>query len=351
MRTIRLALAATLLASTAPAQSYERLFYYTDREDSWTSFAKHVDQITVVGPQTYSVDSLGILYGDIDRRLLELAKQHNVKVMPLFVNEGFNQPQLRKLLADTAAQSRATRAMVELCKRHGFWGWQFDVENLSIQDRDKFTAWYVDAARQLHAAGFAVSIAVVPRASELPGTTGYHRWLFDSWRGGYDLAAIARASDFVSWMTYDQHTTRTPPGPVAGIPWMRANLDYALKFIPAEKLSLGIPTYSYHWFVQEQAYNPRRAGVGGATVSYAWGAHLIDRAGGTMQWDTTQKVAYGMAPSGDINEWVFLEDVRSFQAKLDLMRERKLRGFSAWVLGHEDERIWDVLREAGSGKR
>ena len=80
-------------------------------------------------------------------------------------------------------------------------------------NRDKFTAWYVDAARQLHAAGFAVSIAVVPRSSELPGTSGYHRWLFDSWRGGYDLAAIGRASDFVSWMTYDQHTTRTPPGP------------------------------------------------------------------------------------------------------------------------------------------
>src|SRR5437588_128021 len=57
-------------------------------------------------------------------------------------------------------------------------------------NRDKFTAWYVDAARQLHAAGFAVSIAVVPRSSELPGTSGYHRWLFDSWRGGYDLAAI-----------------------------------------------------------------------------------------------------------------------------------------------------------------
>src|SRR5437763_867239 len=200
MRLHRLAVLATpltLLALPARAQSVERLFYYTDHEGSWASFVKHADQITVVGPQTYSVDSLGVLYGDIDRRLLEVAKQHGVKVMPLFVNEGFNQPQLRKLLADTAAQTRATRAMVELCKRHGFWGWQFDVENLSIQDRDRFTAWYVDAARQLHAAGFAISIAVVPRASDLPGTTGYHRWLFDSWRGGYDLAAIGRASDFV----------------------------------------------------------------------------------------------------------------------------------------------------------
>jgi spore germination protein YaaH len=46
-------------------------------------------------------------------------------------------------------------------------------------------------------------------------------------------------------------------------------------------------------------------------------------------------------------EWVFLENARSFEAKLGLVREKKLRGFSAWVLGGEDERIWEVLKRAG----
>src|SRR5438477_13161379 len=100
MRTLRLVLAVSLVATTAGAQSVERLFYYTDNERSWDSFVKHVDQITIVGPQTYSVDSLGVLWGDVDQRLIDLAKQHNVKVMPLFVNEGFNQPELRKLIGD-----------------------------------------------------------------------------------------------------------------------------------------------------------------------------------------------------------------------------------------------------------
>ena len=343
MRILPSLLALPTLAALAQSPSPERLFYYVDREDSYNAFVKHIDQISIVGPQTYYVDSLGVVWGSIDSRLLELAKARSVKVMPLLVNEGFNQPELRKLLADTAAQHRATRAMVELCRRYGFWGFQFDVENISIQDKDRFTAWYVDAARALHAAGFTISIAVVPRASEFAGTTGYHRWIFDSWRGAYDLSAIAKVSDLVSWMTYDQHTRRTPPGPVAGVPWMRASVEYALQSIPAEKLSLGIPTYSYHWSVQEQPGTALRAGVVGASVSYAWGAHLIERGGGKLSWDSTQKVLYGSAPNGDINEWVFLEDVRSFQAKLDLLRERKLRGFSAWVLGREDERIWDVL--------
>ena len=218
-----------MLATSAHAQTVERLFYYVDREDSYNALVKHIDQITILGPQTYNVDSLGVVWGSVDSRVLELARARNVKVMPLLVNEGFNQPELRKLLADTAAQNRATRAMVDLCKRHGFWGFQFDVEDISIQDKDRFTAWYVDAARALHAAGFTISIAVVPRASDFAGTTGYHRWIFDSWRGAYDLPAIARVSDLVSWMTYDQHTRRTPPGPVAGVPWMRASVEFALR--------------------------------------------------------------------------------------------------------------------------
>lgn len=341
------ALGALLAASPAAplrAQGAERLFYYVDNETSWNSFVRHVDQITIVAPQTYSVDSIGVVYGDVDSMVLALAKQHRVKVMPLVVNQGFNQPMLRRLLADTAAQARATRALVDLCRRYAYYGIQFDVEDLSIQDGARFTQWYTDAARALHAAGFAVSIAVVPRASDLAGPTAYHEWIYDSWRGAYDLSAIAKVSDFVSWMTYDQHTTRTPPGPVAGIPWMRATTEFALRVIPREKLSLGIPLYSYHWFVEADPLSPRRAGVGGATVTYAWGAHLIERGGGTLQWDTRNQVSFGVAERGAINEWVYLEDARSFRAKLALMRELQVRGFSAWVLGHEDPGIWDSLR-------
>lgn len=347
--TSRLLLAAALAALTlrpaSPlrAQGAERLFYYVDTETSWDDFVRHVDQITIVAPQTYAVDSIGVVYGDVDPMVLALARQHHVKVMPLVVDQGFNQPMLRRLLADTVAQARATHALVDLCRRNGYYGIQFDIEDLSIQDGARFTRWYADAARALHAAGFAISIAIVPRASDLAGPTTYHEWIYDSWRGAYDLPALARVSDFVSWMTYDQHTTRTPPGPVAGIPWMRATTEYALKVIPPEKLSLGIPLYSYHWFVQADPTTVRRAGVAGATVSYAWGAHLIQRDGGTIQWDARNEVPFGVAERGAINEWVYLEDARSFKAKLALMRELKLRGFSAWGLGHEDGGIWGEL--------
>src|SRR6185503_6354439 len=125
------------------------------------------------------------------RRVIELAKARGVKLMPLVVNEGFNQPALRRLLADTAARNRAITSFVERCRRNGYWGIQFDIENINIQDRDRCAAGFTDAARALHAGGFKVSAAIVHQTDDLPGPTGYHRFLADRWRP-FDLAALGR---------------------------------------------------------------------------------------------------------------------------------------------------------------
>src|SRR5690606_21600398 len=111
-------------------------------------------------------------------------------------------------------------SLAELCRRHEYDGIQVDFENLSINDRDAFTRFYRELAGALEPTTCGLSIAVVHRPDELPGPTMYHKWLFDSWRGGYDLAALGEIGDFISIMSYSQHTRRTPPGPQAGAPWV-----------------------------------------------------------------------------------------------------------------------------------
>ncbi len=334
-----------LSASTSLSQTAgERLFYYVDREDSYNSLVKHIDQITVVAPQVFVIDSLGIMWGTLDKRVIALARSHNVKIMPLFTNEGFQQPGLHRLLGDTVSRARAIQSMTAMCKDNGYWGIQFDVENINIVDRDKFTAWYSAAARSLHAAGCKISVAVVHKTEDGAGPTAYGRFMLDSWRGGYDLAALARVGDFISLMTYSEHTRRTTPGPVAGMPWMREAVDYFLRFVPPEKLSLGIPTYGGHWFTQYDGTTTNRAASTSESVNWTWGSGLAARNGATIQWDSLQQVPYAFYSVGGIYEWVFLEDARAFKAKLDLAKEKKLRGFSVWVLGTEDPNIWDILK-------
>lgn len=343
-------LAAALLCSVAPPgpagaqEPAERLFYYVDEEESFRSLRKHVDEITILGPSAYSVDEDGVVWGSVDDRVLELARKHDVDVMPLVVNPGFDQDLLHELLGDSAARHRAVETLVRECERHGYRGFQIDFENLHVDDRRAFTRFYRKAAEALHEADCEISAAVVHRYERYPGPTKYHKWLFENWRGGYDLEALAKAGDFLSVMTYAQHTRRTPPGPQAGTPWVKKVVEYFLERVPPEKLSLGIPLGSQHWYTRHEAdLQPEKARSYSESVSYRRALGLAERHGARIQWSEKHEVPYAFYANGGTYEWVFLEDARSFAAKLEVVRQHDLRGFSAWVIGREDPAIWDEL--------
>ncbi|MEJ2185067.1 MAG: glycosyl hydrolase family 18 protein [Gemmatimonadota bacterium] len=340
-------LAAPTVAAAQTKTRAETLFYLTDSDDGFNSFRDHVDAISVVGPQSFAVDSDGVVWGEVDPRVLALARQHHVKVMPLVVNPGFDQAQIHALLNDPEARARAVATLVELGQRNKFWGWQFDLEDIHLTDRDSLTAFYRETAQALHAAGMKLSIAVVPWDGRV-GSTRWHRYMRANWRQAYDLAALAKIGDFLSLMTYSQHNAGTPPGPVAGLPWMRDNVEYTLSLgVPPDRISLGVPTYSAHW---QPGYQPGASGTGGlhATVrqmAYARATSLLSRYGVEPKWLDKEGVYYAFWDHDGAFEYVFLEERRSFAAKLDLLRQEGLRGISVWVLGDEDPGVWKVVAE------
>lgn len=333
-------------AAVAGAQTRpERIWYTVDREDAFNDFVAHASQITVIAPSSYGVDEQGIVWGDVDPKLLDVAHKNNVKVMPLLVNRPFDKTLLHQLLSSQVARSRAVASMVEISKRGNYWGLQIDFENVSIEDRDNLTAFYQQAASAMHQAGKILSIAIVHRPDELAGTSAYSGWMMADWRGGYDLKALADAGDFITVMTYSEHTRRTPPGPGAGIPWVQDVVKYFLKFMPPEKLSLGIPTGAMHWYVsQEDRITPELARSYAENYSYNWAQHVAERNNAKWTWDDTQKSSFTYYSMNGTFEWIFMEDARSFSAKLDVMKQLGLRGFSVWVLGPEDPAVWSLMK-------
>lgn len=346
-RLLLLLLAALLPAGPGAAQQRpEALWYVTADEDGVQSFLAHAGQVSVVAPQSLRMDSLGVVWGSVDPRIVAAARAKGVKVVPLVVNPGFDQPTIHRVLVSPELRARAARNLAALCRAERYDGIQFDFENVSVSDRDLFTAFYRETAEALHAVGCTISAAVVPRTGDYPGPTSYHVWMYENWRGAYDYRALAEAGDFLSLMTYDQHTRRTPPGPVAGLPWMERVIRYVLdQGVPPEKLSVGIPSYSDRWF---PAYDPQGgARVSGSGISYAQAVGLLAQSGATPVWDDRQKVAHAVWENDGINEYLYLEDARSFAAKLALVPKYRLRGYSVWVLGMEDPRVWEAVRRSG----
>lgn len=321
----------------------EVLFYMPGSgERALDVFRENATRVSIVSPQAFRTDSLGRVEGGVHPEVMAIARRNDVRVVPLIVNPGFDQQLMHALLANPEARRRTIESFVSLAAEHGFAGWQFDYENFHVDDRDAFTAYYRETAEAFREHGLSLSVAIVPTDGS-EGTTSFQKYMQANWRNGFDIAALAAAGDFVSLMTYAQHGGPTAPGPIAGLPWVREMLNYALaQGVPPEKISLGIPTYSGWWHpVHDEA---RGARVAGTEIGHARAVELLGA--NELTWLPDVGAHYAFWSNEGIYEWIFLEDARSLNAKLDLFEEYgALRGISAWVMGAEDPAIWDVLDE------
>lgn len=328
------------LATTFTEAQPKALFYMTNNPNSVKSFLDHADKVDILVPAWYNVDGNGLVWGGPNPEVMQTAAMHHVPVMPIVAL--MTQLELHKLFTTPAARSGFIASLLSESKKNRYSGFQIDFEDVNWTDRDLFSSLAADTANALHQANLQLTIATVPNAPGFPGASNYSHWLYANWRGGYDLKALAQSADLICLMTYDQNTRWTEPGPVAGYPWTVANVDYALQFVPKEKLSMGIPLYGYHWFAgdpgKEEKPNPTAEYIGQQDVDgYVAAYHP------TVEWDSTDRVSWFYFYRDDTREWVFYTDKRGFQERLNLVRDRGLEGFCSWVLGTEDPQIWSLL--------
>lgn len=233
-----LALAVACAPTLALAKNPTALFYLMNTQKSTNSFLANVDKIDVVVPTWYGVDQNGLVNGTPNMYLYDIAKQKNLRVMPILSmttgRDGFH-----KLMHDEAAKKRMIESLLIHGKQHKYYGFQFDFENIAWTDRDAYTLMVKQTADALHKAGFKMSVAVVPNAPGHAEGGQFSKWMWEYWRGAYDLKALGQAADLVSIMTYDQHTRWTTPGPVDGMVWMKKHLDYAITQLPEGKALAG----------------------------------------------------------------------------------------------------------------
>src|SRR2546430_7919274 len=133
-------------ASTLQAQSLESLWYSTPSEHSTKAFLDHADQISIVSPQVFMFVRDGGIRGKVDQRVIDRAKEKGVKVVPLVMNPGFDQPIMHHILTTPSARLKAIRSMAALCRDHKFAGLQFDIENVHVRDKDAFTSFSRETA-------------------------------------------------------------------------------------------------------------------------------------------------------------------------------------------------------------
>jgi spore germination protein YaaH len=309
------------------------MFYYANDVRGRESLAAHASAMTLLAPQSYWLDREGFVHGQIRAEVLDVARRTGLALMPLVVNPHFDRLAAHALLHNPKAQEQAAMSLAYLAKRDHFVGWQLDIENIDPDDKLDYTNFVELVAARVHRDRCLLSVAVVPRFSDTYPDSPPAQFQTIEWGAAYDYAALGRVADFLTLMTYDQHSSLTPPGPVAGYDWVKAALDYAVRCVPPAKLLLGLPLYGREWVETPH-------GTTTHSVTYRILRRFLKNTGSVPQWDENSRTTWFQARSGAAQRTVWFDDARSLREKLQLIESYHLRGFACWRLGVEDPKFW-----------
>lgn len=313
-------------------------------QHAMSSLTQHFKSINILVPQAYQIDENGVMWGLADADTMHFAKQHAMKIMLLVTNSEFDKNIVHQFLSSPSAQVRAIQSMLDVCEKQHCYGVQLDFEMIPFTDREALTHFFRQATDALHKKGYIVSFAVAPLVSDEPPASDFLKKIYVNWEGAYDFKQLGEMADFISIMAYNQHGGSTTPGPTASIDWVEATIVYALQFMPASKISLGIPVYSTYWFTGTDSGSPSgKITSHSIGVSYEKMLYLAHKYKANLQWDEKNKLYYTIYQNNWLNEYIFAEEAKSFSAKLALAKKYHLRGISVFDLGTEDPGIWKLL--------
>jgi len=328
-------LISSILALTfvVPANVFaaEGLFYFFNNTYGFDNYKKNASTVDVIAPQVYTVGYDLKVKKPSNTKILKEAKKKNTPTMPLLVNANFDKVLMSDILLNEKAQDEIIDFMISEAKKYNFVGWQFDFENINHLDRGMYVDFTAKTYQKMKENNLQFSVAVIPRSKPYdPNSTN------QDWSSAYDFKELAKHSDFLSLMSYDDPYS---VGPVASLPYVERILDYMTTQVPAEKISLGIPLYCWKW------NNDTNTRVGSLTHKLAlkeYGKGKEKKKG----YDKNLGAQWYQYTIKGIEYKTWCESEESIAAKLDLIEENKFRGFSAWAIGQEPTWLWRTLKES-----
>lgn len=250
---------------------------------------------------------------------------------PIGPDGRFSNYLITSMVNDPDAWGNLIRQLVATVQEKGFRGVDIDFEYILAEDAEAFAEFVGNVRLAINEIGYPVSVALAPKTSDdQPGLL----------YAGKNYALLGEAADKVLLMTYEWGYTYGPPMAVAPINKVREVVEYALTRIPAYKVNLGIPNYGYDWPL------PFEQGVTAAkTIGNIEAVRIAIENDAQIQFDTTAMSPYFRYVKDGVEHEVWFEDVRSMEAKFNLVREFDLRGMGYWQIMKLFRANWLLLSD------
>ncbi|SEL88073.1 Glycosyltransferase, catalytic subunit of cellulose synthase and poly-beta-1,6-N-acetylglucosamine synthase [Sphingomonas palmae] len=294
-------------------------FYSPGDDGSIASLRRHVGSLDWVVPSliTFAGAKHQVTVNDDVRfNRMIAAMPHPPKVLPMvqnFGNADWDGAGAAALLHDTAARRSFAIKLGKLVIARHYGGVVLDIEALPASAMRDYLRFLGD-----------VRVAL-PKGAQLAVTAPAED---EAW----PLAAIARASDKLIFMAYDQHWEGGSAGPIAAQDWFVAQVQDALKRVGREKLVVALGSYGYDWHGDD---------TDALTMEEAWmAAHDSDAA---ISFDPASGNAGFAYDEGGVHHAIWMLDAATSWNQMQVLKRLGVGDVALWRLGSEDPGFWSDL--------
>ncbi len=289
------------------------------REEQLRDSLPHMNALYIF---SYGYTPEGLLVPVDDDRLLSYAAEYNIEpvlvLTPFSESGAFNNQLVSVVVNDMAVQTTLIDNLLRTAQLKGYVGIDVDFEFIQATDKTAYVAFVERLTATMNANGIYVTVALPPKTSDDQRGLLYE---------GMDYAGLGAAANNVLVMTYEWGYTYSSPQAVAPIPSVRRVLDYSVSRIPANKIYMGLPNYGYDWPL------PYVRGVTmAATIGNIQAVQIASENGVEIMYDGFSQSPYFNYTSYSVAHEVWFEDLRSMQARFDIIKEYGFVGGGYWNL-------------------
>ncbi len=286
-----------------------------DKTGSFPSMKSFAKSMTGVGPFWYKATKDGSIEAKDSQIVYDSAKNLGLQMYPLITNKTGS---TEELLGNPEVRSKAIDNIVKLIQEKQYDGINIDFELLPPKQRDNLTSFMAELYPKMKGINKTVIISVFPQVDVAEDVSG-----------AYNYPELAKSSDFLQIMTYDNHWSTSGPGPIAPIDWYEKNIKYAIDNCGGpHKVIIGIGLYGYDWVGKE-----------GETITYVDALVRAEQHEATIKYDEDVQAPHFSYKGHE----VWFENDKSIAAKLDVIAKYNPAGIALWRLGQEQPEVWPLI--------
>lgn len=296
--------------------------YSEGGNDTFDSMVNGTGTMNVISPTWFFLDgNEGDIKAIPNHDYVKKAHSRNMEVWALLENISL-ECSVHEVLSYTSKREKLISTLMDYVLDYDIDGINVDFESLSGETGEHFTQFLRELSIVCRLNGIVLSVDnYVPRESN----TFYNR---------KEQGVVA---DYVIIMGYDEHWgSGGVAGSVASIGYVRDGIEKTLEEVPANKVINAVPFYTRVWKTNNGQVTSEALGMEAAQ-------NFIEKYNVPVVWDEETCQNYGEIEMNGTLYQVWLEDAKSIETKLTVMKNNGLGGVAAWKLGFEDKAIWDVM--------